>query len=465
LTIPSPTSLFPAYLLLLSSIPPLGADPHLIVDIERAENPVAVDVDFGDWARTRWLRIAPDAPHVPRGPSSQLRDDGASEPAGTPRGVADLSGDFSLQWDENWIYLAARITDNVHDVSGGAPWQWYLKDAVALFLDLPVDGDGPAWISGDHAFVFVADPACPPEGRWWRHGDARGHQEVPAPLSARLAVRLTDRGYDLEAAIPMDVLTRSTSSWQPPFIDRTAGFMFIVTDPDGGSDPFGGQLLYGGENDDDALWSQLRFGPAGSADPPRVEIPPEEAAFEAKLAADRRSLRSFFVVGVNSSTTDADLSLYSGLATEYFQIYLEHRPSKLATRALSMAFAIWGNAGAADEIRRSLQQISGEEDVWDAIMLGFRQAFYLDGRLEEGMALLAELEPRVVPLKSRSSLLFILADYWQSEGEAVRVRRAYEQIIAWRASLWHVQQATYRLHLMDQKAQQRPDERHSHRRR
>ena len=415
------------------------ANPHLRVDVPRALESVEIDALFSEWDSAPWHYLAPGAPYVSTEANSQLQDDGPIEPPDTPLTAADLSGRFSLQWNPDGLYLAARITDNIHDTSGAEPWQWYVKDAVTLFLDVPFDGDGPAWITGDHAFSFVADPALPPGGRWWRHGDGQGHREMPPPDSVTLAVRLTEKGYDLEAAVPLELLTDLTPAWHPPLLDRTVGFALIVTDPDGGPRPFGGQLIYGGESDDDGRWSQLRFCAADSVLPPRIVISPEEAAFEAKLQVDRQRVSPLFM----SSTDSTGLQLR--LASEYFQIYLEDKPSKRATRSLSMAITLWGNAAATDSIRASLQWISNEEDVWDVVVPGLRQAFYLDGRLQEAIALLDERERRVIPLKSRSALLFALAEYWRGAGEQRKARQAFARIALWRASPWHVQQSVRHL--------------------
>ena len=109
----------------------------------------------------------PTAPYISRAPANRLWHDGAAEPPGTAGTARDLSGRFSLRWDEGWIYLAASVSDNVHDVAGGDDQDWYFKDSVSLFLDVPNDGDGSDWIAGDHA-SFVADPSYPAHGKWWR---------------------------------------------------------------------------------------------------------------------------------------------------------------------------------------------------------------------------------------------------------------------------------------------------------
>ena len=278
----------------------LQADPNLIVDIQQARTPPVIDADLGDWGSSQWIRFAPGAPHM----SSfvPLRDDGSTEPAGTAGTAADLSGSFALQWDDDWLYLAVRVTDNVHDVSGVGRGLWWTNDAVSLFLDVPLDGDGPDWIPGDHAFSFVADPTEPEHGKWWRNGDLAGQL---APTETRMEVWLTEKGYRLEAAIPMVALTQTTPDWTPPFGGRMIGFVLLLTDPDGGSDTYGGQLGYGGSDDDDADWARLRFcttrtapvdrsGEVGSSVLPTLarlcfEVPPErrrafEAVYEERMA-------------------------------------------------------------------------------------------------------------------------------------------------------------------------------------
>jgi serine phosphatase RsbU (regulator of sigma subunit)/ligand-binding sensor domain-containing protein len=248
--------------------------PKLVVEIEKTEAPPQIDGDISDWSQVEWIRLAQDAPNMPPeiSPWSGLGNDGATEPTGTAGTDADLSGSFALRWNEEWIYLAAQITDNVHDVLGGDREQWFLRDGISLYLDVPLDGDGIDCIQGDHSFSFVADSTYPDSGKWWRNGEIVG--EI-APPETKLAVELDETGnYVLEAGIPMSALMESTPQWRPPFGDRMVGFMVIVTDADGkGGNPFGGQLVYGGIDDNDANWAILRFRPSKKARPPHFEFP------------------------------------------------------------------------------------------------------------------------------------------------------------------------------------------------
>ena len=210
-------------------------------------------------------------------------------PVGTPGTAgtaADLSGRFSIRWDDDWIYLAADVTDNVHDVSGGTSLTWYLKDAIALYLDVPDDGDGGEWILGDHAFAFVADPSGPGDGRWWRRGEAEGSEESQAPPETRMGVVLTETGYRIEAAIPMGPLTERTPEWRPPFAGRSAGFFLLAADPDGGAEEVI-QILYGGDDDNDANWATLRFVETHGPSPESTGPGPVLGRLVAHLSTER----------------------------------------------------------------------------------------------------------------------------------------------------------------------------------
>lgn len=139
------------------------------------------------------------------------------------------------------------------------------------------------------------------------------------------------------------------------------------------------------------------------------------------------------------------------LAPEFFQIYLEKKPSPIAAKALSNAFAMWGNIkGVSDQVDTAIKHISYEEDVWDLVVNGLRRTFSEhDDRHEELIYLLQELIQNVVPLKSRSALLFTLSDIWEDEEETAHARQGFEQIIKWNASEWHVEAAQGRIYEFD----------------
>ena len=138
------------------------------------------------------------------------------------------------------------------------------------------------------------------------------------------------------------------------------------------------------------------------------------------------------------------------LAAEIFQMYLEKRPSEIATKALHNAFTMWGNLkGVSDQVQVALKHISCTEDVWNEVEHGLLRSFGHDGRKKDAILLLEELVEKVVPLKSRSSLLCTLADAWEREGGTEKARRGFEQIIAWDAAERHVDHARGHLYELD----------------
>ena len=429
------------------------ANPALLVEIERVLEAPVIDADLSDWQTRRWQSLAATTPEQGIPGRIYLRNDGPNEPPFTAQTNRDLSAQFSLAWSTEGIYLAARITDNVHDIDGRLNWQWFYKDAVCLFLDLALDGDGSGWLNGDHCFAFVADPgANAATNCWWRRGTPEGHRESSPFTQVQRAVRLDSQGYVVEAFIPMHLLAQTAPTWRPPYVGRTVGFMFIVTDPDGGLEAFGGQMMYGGSSDNDALWAKLRFREAGQSAAPLMlddavgvhsrplPVSAEERRFKEQVQADRAKLLPLLVSG--STATRRQLSQpYQHLGDKYFRIYLEKRPSKLAAQALGVAFTLWGEGACVEEIRQALTQISPQEDVWHLVLPGLRQAFYLRDEAATGLQLIAQLASDVVPLKSRSALLLPLANNWLNAGQRERARDAFEQIVQWRASLWHIEEA------------------------
>ncbi len=434
----------------------LFAHPDLVIDCERVTEPPVIDGDLTDWADVVWLSFGMGA-HLPAVQMSWLRDDGGTEPAGTAQTDLDLAGRVGLRWDEEFLYLAAQVHDNVVDVDGSMPEAWYHRDGVTMFFDVPRDGDGPGWITGDHALNFTADPRHPPHGRWWRRGTPRGHLESPAPADVTHEVVLTGDGYRLEARVPLALLAAFTPAFRPPFEGREVGFLFLVTDPDGGAVAFGGQLLFGGSGDDDAAWARMRFVDPNQARAPRLQPSPEWETFRERLEADLKLVGPLFAGGGSSAHDD---SVQSVLGEWYFDQYLEHRPSRLATKAVWMACTLWGNAGDVPHLRAAVPAIGDEEDVWEEVVPGLRKAYVRRDVFPELLTILEDLSARVVPLKSRSVLLYTLAENWVGLGKDQRARPVLEEIVRWRASPWHVRRSYELLMLIERRRQRGAEANH-----
>lgn len=107
----------------------LDADAVLVLEVQHADRTPVIDGLLGDWSTTRFIPFGQNADHI--SDRFGLADDGSTEPEGTALTDVDFSGSVALMWDEDWIYMAARVRDNVHDVANpGESLRWWQRDAV-----------------------------------------------------------------------------------------------------------------------------------------------------------------------------------------------------------------------------------------------------------------------------------------------------------------------------------------------
>lgn len=199
---------------------------------------VQVDGQLDEWSAADAIRIAPSVVGQLGGRSWDVADD------------ADLDATVALLWDSEHLYLGVRVIDD-DSTPNAAAGRWWEGDSVSLFFDLDAGHAGTAWGPGDNVFAFVADPAQPAEARWWRRGSPGGAQEQAAPAGVVAAVRPSASGYDLEAAIPWEILAANHGLAFPAEV----GFTVLVGDPGPGP----AQLMWVGAGDDQAGWGRLRF--------------------------------------------------------------------------------------------------------------------------------------------------------------------------------------------------------------
>jgi len=162
----------------------------------------------------------------------------------------------------------------------------------------------------------------------------------------------------------------------------------------------------------------------------------EETDFQAKYERDTEEIRRFFKSISGPEERHSPANPYHRLAPEYFQAYLEKRPSTIANQAIERAFSMWGGLkGNSQQIEDALTHLSYEEDVWETVGSSIQGAFVADKRTEDGRRLLESLVEQVIPLKSRSSLLYILAQRWflWQDKDFDKARRAFRQIVEWDA--------------------------------
>ena len=162
--------------------------PRLVKAMPRT-TPPHIDGDLSDWLDAQWQTIA-DAPLATRGGNLW-------------KGPADSSGQFAVAADANYIYIAARVTDDnvaFHlDAAEGDGIELYAANPGSKQISFPRDAD---W----HRLI-VTPFASDGKSQGDLEGPARLQQFGSKPLSkVQAAYNRRDDGYALELALPREEL-------------------------------------------------------------------------------------------------------------------------------------------------------------------------------------------------------------------------------------------------------------------
>lgn len=235
--------------------------------IPRLSHRPNIDGDLNDWKKEAFSEGEWDMDRIKKSNWYSPKRNRLVLDAGEDSTELDLLAEYYLAWDEEYLYFGAEVKDNVHDVqeSNHEAKRWYYKDAIALFIEFPIDSLPEKFESGDHAFCFVIDTTMPDYGAWWRHGSEEGsYQETPLPaLSVDYQIKMnpwnrSKADYILEARIDLkSTVGESSDSWTGLNVSDYVGLMIVHCDPDGGE--YGGHMLIYGQGDNDATWTKMRL--------------------------------------------------------------------------------------------------------------------------------------------------------------------------------------------------------------
>jgi hypothetical protein len=190
---------------------PLTSEPELrqgpVVEAQRFSSPPLIDGDLNDFRIRSY-----DASHVVHG--RQEWDN-----------PADISADFSIGWDDDYLYLAAQVYDDAY-VQGEKGLYIFRGDSLEILLDMDLAGDfSTASLNADDFQLGISPgferPGNEPEAYLWYPSSISG----PKP-EVRIAAAQTPSGYQLEAAVPWSLFGIN------PREGAVFGFAFSVSDND-----------------------------------------------------------------------------------------------------------------------------------------------------------------------------------------------------------------------------------------
>lgn len=174
----------------------------------RVTQPPTLDGKLTEWQGERFL-----APHL-----AYTAEDGDWS------GSSDLSGSFTIAWDDDFLYLGVDVTDDLAvQVESGA--KLYLGDSLEIQVDTDLAGDFSSDILNDDDVQIGFSPgdwsARRPEAYIWQPSA----REQPGSM-VHVAAQKTSQGYTLEAAIPWWLLGGRPNTETP------IGFCLNLSDND-----------------------------------------------------------------------------------------------------------------------------------------------------------------------------------------------------------------------------------------
>jgi hypothetical protein len=157
----------------------------------RVQTAVLVDGDLGEWQGVPCYLVDEEM-NVPDGNITKV-----------DKSKMNLRSNFYVQWDEERLYLAAEVTDDVivNNLSPSERGSFYRTDSIEFYIDPGRSGGGAGLFK---LAVLPFDTLGNAHGA--RHEDARpGPIEVMAPHT-QIAAEKTATGYTVEVSIPFEYL-------------------------------------------------------------------------------------------------------------------------------------------------------------------------------------------------------------------------------------------------------------------
>jgi hypothetical protein len=145
---------------------------------------------------------------------------------GSWKGDSDLSSSLMVGWDDNFLYIGARVKDGVY-VQGAGGERLFRGDSVEILLDTNVSRDYYLDELSNDDYQLGLSPGksnagnSPESYLWYPRNKAGSYVQV------KVAATATDNGYRIEAKIPWSLL-----GIKNPDIGWHFGFAFSVSDND-----------------------------------------------------------------------------------------------------------------------------------------------------------------------------------------------------------------------------------------
>ncbi len=228
----------------------------------------AIDGDPSDWMDFGLSEGVWDWERVQGGKSFGDNNHFNAPEEGEPEGSGGTAADFSVEifraYDDNWIYLACVVNDNVWDVHSN-PESFAHADIFNIQIDTDhdavVDDGMMSWYwKSDAENVLEANVR---EINWFPDGMSIhifGHEETGTLHQTMVGGGPYDANWVIEVAISMAELTEWNPRWLAPYEGKIIGWQYKIYDGDGGGGKRNAKfVLYGNDGNVGELFGDMVF--------------------------------------------------------------------------------------------------------------------------------------------------------------------------------------------------------------
>lgn len=141
--------------------------------------------------------------------------------------------------------------------------------------------------------------------------------------------------------------------------------------------------------------------------------------------------------------SDFSDSVQNVYADEFYTYYLNNPDSKTGERAISQAFMMWGNTGAAEKTDEAMSHVDYNSGIWSKFIQYVSNSYYKSEQRtqQDYINLLQKLDDKLSHPKSRSAVLWMLSKHYHSDNKPEKVKKITREIIELNAVEFHVEQA------------------------